>query len=49
MVGEVVSVSADRDLGLKDLIKRRENLNAVYYMPDTHYFSLGKCVGRRNR
>ena len=46
IVGEVVAISIDRELFLKDFAKQKGQLNPLFYVHGS-YFGLGRYVGKR--
>jgi len=46
IIGEVVAVSIDRDLFLKDFAKQKGQLDPLFYVHGA-YFGLGRYVGKR--
>ncbi len=46
IVGEVVAVSIDRDLFLKNFAKQKGRLDPLFYVQGA-YFGLGRYVGKR--
>ncbi|HAJ32870.1 MAG TPA: flavin reductase family protein [Candidatus Atribacteria bacterium] len=46
IIGEVVTISIDRELFLKDFAKQKGQLDPLYYVQGA-YFGLGRYVGKR--
>ncbi len=46
MVGEVVAVSVDREIFLKNFAKQKGQLDPLFYVQGA-YFGLGRYVGKR--